>query len=103
MINPLTVTTLSAMIAKISLLIDSGIIHLGSRDVVSKDSIGLEVKKFFPSYSGNLNLTSMDNNKQMTERPKKMWLNVDKALSLGFDLPEALIDLNLYLNVKKLP
>ena len=101
-INPLTVTTLSAMIAKISPLLDNGIIHLGSRDVVSKAAIGLEVKKFFPAYSCNLNLISMDNSNQVAERPKEMWLNVDKALSLGLNMPEALSDVRLYLNGKKL-
>ena len=101
-INPLTVITLSAMIAEVSTLLDNGIIHLGSRDVVSKAAIGLEVKNFFPAYSGSLNLTSMDNNDQVAERPKEMWLNVDKALSLGLNMPEALSDINRYLNGKKL-
>src|SRR3989344_16233 len=103
MINPLTTTTLSTIISKTSLLPENGIIHLGSRDVVSKASIGLEVKKFFPLYSGNLNLTSMTSNNQPAERPKEMWLNVDKALSLGLNLPEALLDIHQYLNGKKLP
>jgi len=101
-INPLTTTTLSAIIANISPLLDVGIIHLGSRDVVSKASIGLEVKKLFPLYSGNLNLTSIDDNNQVAERPKEMWLNVDRALLLGLDLPEALSDIGAYLNGKKL-
>jgi len=99
-INPLTITTLATIIAKVPFLLDldNGVLHLGSRDVVSKADVGIEVKKFFPMYSGNLNLTSMDENNQIAKRPKEMWLNVDKALSLGFDLPEALIDIDLYLN-----
>ncbi len=101
-INPLTITTLSTMIAKVASLLNNGVIHLGSWDVVSKAIIGLEVKKFFPSYSGNLNLASMDNNNQTAERPKEMWLNVDKALSLGLELPNALTDIDGYLNGKKL-
>lgn len=101
-INPLTITTLSTIIAKVSALLDNGIIHLGSRDVVSKADIGIEVKKFFPLYSGILNLISMDNNDQVAERPKEMWLNVDKALSLGLNMPEALSDIGNYLNGKKL-
>ncbi|MDP3792199.1 MAG: SDR family oxidoreductase [bacterium] len=102
MINPLTITTLSAMIASVAPFLDKGVIHLGSRDVVSKAAVGLEVKKFFPSYSGNLNLINMDNDSQIAERPKEMWLNVDKALSLGLNLPEALSDINQYLNGSKL-
>ena len=102
MINPLTITTLSTLIARISPLLDSGVIHIGSRDMVSKAAIGIEVKKFFPAYSGDLNLISMDNNNQTAERPKEMWLNVDKALSLGLNLPEALLDIQQYLNGKKL-
>lgn len=101
-INPLTITTLSAMIAGVAPLLDNGVVHLGSRDVVSKADIGIEVKKFFPSYSGNLNLISMDNDSQIAERPKEMWLNVEKALSLGLNLPEALSDISKYLNGKKL-
>lgn len=100
-INPLAVTTLSEAIVRVSLLLDNGIIHLGSSSAVSKADIGLEIKKFFPSYSGTLNLTSIGNNGQ-TERPKEMWLNVDKALALGLDLPGALADIKLYLNGKKL-
>jgi dTDP-4-dehydrorhamnose reductase len=102
MINPLTTTTLSVMIAGVAPLLSNGVIHLGSWDVVSKADIGLEVKKFFPAYSGNLNLTSMDNNNQIAERPKEMWLNVDRALSLGFELPKALADINQYLNGREL-
>lgn len=99
-INPLTVVTLATTIAKILPLIDNGIIHLGSRDVVSKADIGLEVKNFFPAYSGNLNLISMDDDNQIAERPKEMWLNVDKALSLGLSLPEALPDINIFISKK---
>lgn len=101
-INPLTITTLSAMIVKVPPILDKGVIHLGSQDIVSKADIGLEVKKFFPVYSGNLKLISMDDSSQMAVRPKEMWLNVDKALSLGLDLPEALSDINQYLNGEKL-
>ena len=101
-INPLTTATLSAIIANISSLLESGVIHLGSRDVVSKAAIGLEVKKLFPLYSGSLSLVGMDSNNLVTERPKEMWLNVDKALSLGLDLPETLSYINAYLNGKKL-
>ena len=97
-INPLSVTTLAEAITKTSTVINRGLLHLGSRDNVSKAIIGLEVKKFFPVYSGKLNLVSIDDNKNNTvNRPKEMWLNVDKALSLGFALPEALSDLNKYL------
>lgn len=102
-INPLFVSTLAKMIVRVPALMDSGLLHLGSQDVVSKADIGLEVRKFFPKYSSKLNLISVDDNKQnLTDRPKEMWLNVDKAVSLGFDLPEALSDLNQYLNEKKL-
>lgn len=97
-INPLSVTTLAEAIVKIPTVMDGGLLHLGSRDVVSKADIGLEVKKFFPKYSGNLKLISMDDRRQsLTTRPKEMWLNVDKALSLGFALPNALADINKYL------
>ena len=102
-INPLSVSTMARLIFKIPEVMNGGLLHLGSRDVVSKADIGREVMKFFPKYSGKVNFISMDDNKQkLTSRPKEMWLNVDKALSLGFDLPKALPDLNKYLNGKKL-
>ncbi|MDO8496900.1 MAG: sugar nucleotide-binding protein [bacterium] len=102
-VNPLSVSTMAKLIFKIPAVTDKGLLHLGSCDVVSKADIGREVLKFFPKYSGKVNFISMDDNKQkLTNRPKEMWLNVDKALSLGFDLPEALPDLNKYLHGKKL-
>ncbi|MDP3792317.1 MAG: SDR family oxidoreductase [bacterium] len=98
-INPLSVATLAEAILKNSVVIEKGLLHLGSRDVVSKAEIGQEVMRFFPNYSGKVNFVSIDDDKQkLANRPKEMWLNVDKALSLGFDLPEALPDLNKYLN-----
>lgn len=102
-INPLSVSTVAKMIIKVPTLMNHGLLHLGSRDVVSKADVGLEVMKFFPEYSGKFNLISVDDNKQnLTNRPKEIWLNVDKTVSLGFDLPEALSDLKQYLNEKKL-
>lgn len=98
-VNPLSVSTMARLILKVPAVMDRGLIHLGSRNVVSKADIGREVMKFFPKYSGKVNFISIDDNKQkFTSRPKEMWLNVDKALSLGFDLPEALSDLNKYLH-----
>ncbi len=88
-VNPLSVSTMAKLIFKIPAVMDRGLLHLGSRDVVSKANIGREVMKFFPKYSGKVNFISIDDNKQkLTNRPKEMWLNVDKALSLGFDLPK---------------
>jgi len=102
-LNPLSVVTLSKAMAKIPLVMSRGLLHLGSHDIVSKADIGREVMKFFPKYSGKVNFISIDDNKQkLTNRPKEMWLNIDKALSLGFDLPEALPDLNKYLHGYKL-
>ncbi len=102
-INPLTTTTIADLIAKIPSLMDRGLLHLGSRDVVSKADIGLKVVGFFPKYGGKINLISLnENNQNFASRPKEMWLNVDKALSFGLNLPEALSDINRYLNGKKL-
>lgn len=97
-INPLSVSTMTRLISEIPAIMDGGLLHLGSPDVVSKADIGREVMKFFPRYSGKVNFISIDDNKQkLTNRPKEMWLNVDKALSLGFDLPRALSDIDTYL------
>jgi dTDP-4-dehydrorhamnose reductase len=102
-INPLSASTVAQLITSVPSLMRKGVIHLGSQDVVSKADVGLGVVKFFPEYAGKLGLIGMDDNKQnLTNRPKEMWLNVDKATALGLDLSEALSDLNQYLNEKKL-
>lgn len=102
-INPLSVPTVADLLFKVPAVMDRGLLHLGSQDVVSKADIGHEVMKFFSDYSGKVNLISIDDNKQkLANRPKEMWLNVEKALLLGFDLPNALPDINRYLSGKKL-
>ena len=100
-INPLSVSTLAEAMVKIPTVIRNGFIHLGSLDVISKADIGREVIRFFPEYSGKINFFSIDKSKQITaDRPKEMWLNVEKALSLGFKLPKALSDIRQYLTGK---
>ncbi|MBI2063494.1 MAG: SDR family oxidoreductase [Candidatus Yanofskybacteria bacterium] len=101
-INPLTVTTVADMVIKAAALMESGLLHLGSRDVVSKAEVGIEVAKFFPKYKGKIHLASLEESSQnVANRPKEMWLNVDKALSLGLELPMVLPDINQYLKYFK--
>ncbi len=95
-INPLTTTTLSNLLSEIPSRMSNGIINLGSQDNVSKAEIGLEVKKFFPNYTGKVTLMAMTSLDEKIDRPKEMWLNVNKALELGFELPFSIPDLNRY-------
>ncbi len=97
MLNPLSASTLASMIVRIPSTLERGILHLGSRDVVSKADIGREVVSWFPGYAGRVRYVSIDEELSSTERPKRMVLNVDKARSLGLDLPEALADIRRYL------
>ncbi|PIR41809.1 MAG: hypothetical protein COV30_01285 [Candidatus Yanofskybacteria bacterium CG10_big_fil_rev_8_21_14_0_10_37_15] len=97
-INPLSVSSAADVLIKASILMERGVLHIGSKNVVSKSDIGLEVVKFFPEYKGKITMSTIDqrSNKSVI-RPKEMWLNIDKALSMGLEFPEALSDINEYL------
>ena len=66
-----------------------GILHLASRDIVNKAEIWDEIVKKSPNFSGNVQRISVDGTSagMIAKRPKEMWLNVDKASGLGYDLP----------------
>jgi dTDP-4-dehydrorhamnose reductase len=82
-INPLSNWTIAAYVAKI-LAADRGdkILHVGSRDVLSKADIGRLVHGRFPQYRGALRLDSVDTIADGVFRPKQMWLNTDRAAAL---------------------
>jgi dTDP-4-dehydrorhamnose reductase len=82
-INPLSNWTIAALIAKI-LVRDrlEKILHIGSRDVLSKAAIGELARARFPGYRGALQAGSVDAIADGVFRPKQMWLNTDKAAAL---------------------
>lgn len=88
-INPISTTTLSYLVIEIISKFKPGILHLGSRDRVNKAEIWEEVLKLFPSYSGKTTKLSVNKTHagKIALRPHEMWLNVDKALSLGYSMP----------------
>jgi dTDP-4-dehydrorhamnose reductase len=87
-INPLSNWTVAALIAKI-LTCDrvDKIVHIGSRDVLSKAAIGELVRARFPGYRGTMHPGSVDAVADGVYRPKQMWLNTDKAAALLGPMP----------------
>lgn len=88
-INPVSTVTLSNVLSDLIKNFKSGILHIGSKDRVNKAEIWSEVLKYFPDYSGKT--TKLGVNKthagKIALRPHEMWLNVDKAVSLGYSMP----------------
>jgi dTDP-4-dehydrorhamnose reductase len=87
-INPLSNWTIAALMAKIlSADPPDKILHIGSRDVLSKAAIGGLVQGHFPNYRGVQRLDSVDTLTDGAFRPKHMWLNTDLAASLLGAMP----------------
>jgi dTDP-4-dehydrorhamnose reductase len=94
-INPLSNWTIAALIAKILTRNRLGnILHIGSRDVVSKATIGELVRARFPGYGGTLRPGSVDAIADGVFRPKQMWLNTDKAVALLGSMPTVVQELD---------
>lgn len=100
-INPLSTVTLSRLIPE-ALNIGHGILHLGSRDHLSKAEIGKLVLKNFPDFSGRVRYISMDEKKDFTYRAKEIWLNADKAIALGMVIPSLESELKLLVDKSKI-
>ena len=87
-INPLSNWTITALIAKILARDRLGnILHIGSRDVLSKAAIGELARARFPGYSGTMQPGSVDAIADGVFRPKQMWLNTDKVAALLGPMP----------------
>jgi len=87
-INPLSNWTVAALIAKIMTRDGLGkILHIGSRDVLSKAAIGELVRARFPGYLGTVRPGSVDAIADGRFRPKQMWLNTDRAAALLGTMP----------------
>jgi dTDP-4-dehydrorhamnose reductase len=87
-INPLSNWTIAALIAKIMTRDGLGkILHIGSRDVLSKAAIGELVRARFPGYRGTVRPGSVDAIADGRFRPKQMWLNTDRAAAFLGSMP----------------
>lgn len=88
-INPISTTALSSILAEIIKNFKSGILHIGSKNRVNKAEIWIEVLKRFPAYSGKVTKLSVNETHagKTAFRPHEMWLNVDKAAGMGLSLP----------------
>lgn len=89
MINPLSNWTIAEFIAKI---IDQDfsekILHISSKNIMSKAGIAKFVIEKLVGYQGNIKIISVDNESSRAFRPKQMWLNSDYAEEkLGFVKP----------------
>jgi dTDP-4-dehydrorhamnose reductase len=87
-INPLSNWTIAALIANIMTRDGLGkILHIGSRDVLSKAAIGELVRARFPGYRGTVRPGSVDAVADGRFRPKQMWLNTDRGAALLGPMP----------------
>ena len=88
-INPISTATLAFLIGDIINNFRPGVLHLGSMDRVNKAQIWEEVVKLFPNYSGKITKLSVNKTHagKIAPRPHEMWLNVKKAIDMGFSLP----------------
>lgn len=86
-INPLSCQTLADLVLKIiASKKNIRVIHLGSRDRLSKAAIAKLIISKVKGYNGTVKLASVDAGG--TQRPKNMWLNVNYADKiLGMNMP----------------
>ena len=87
-INPLSNWTIAQLIQKIIQSYSKNkILHIGSRDVLSKADIGKMLVQKFPDYSGTIKADTVDTIADGVWRPKQMWLNTDLAAKLLGPMP----------------
>jgi dTDP-4-dehydrorhamnose reductase len=89
MINPLSNWTIAELIEKIiDRNLSEKILHIASRNVLSKADIAKLAVEKITSYKGNLKFVSVDDIGRKAFRPKQMWLNTDFAhKKLNFKMP----------------
>ena len=99
-INPISTSTLALIIGDIINNFRPGILHLGSKNRVNKAQIWEEVVKLFPNYSGKITKLSVNKTHagKIASRPHEMWLSVDKALDIGYRLPNWKEEVHMVLN-----
>ncbi|MEK7589174.1 MAG: SDR family oxidoreductase [Patescibacteria group bacterium] len=88
-INPISAKTFSYLVIDFLRNFRPGIIHLGSFNVVNKAEVWGVIRNHFPHFSGEVTEISVDETSagHIARRPKQMWLNVQKAIALGYEMP----------------
>lgn len=89
MINPLSSWTIAEFINNlIEISPQEKILHLASKNILSKADIGKLVIKKLGNYRGKARFVTRDDNQSNALRPKQMWLNADYAQTkLGLEMP----------------
>ena len=99
-INAVSAKTFAGILLKVPKVLDRGVLHIGSRDRLSKAEIGRVVISKFPSFSGEAKLISVDDMPgNFAARSKEMWFNTDAATKLGLIMPNLKDELELILEV----
>ena len=97
-INAISVESLAEVLLKVSKVMKRGVLHVGSKNRLSKAEVGQVVISKFPNFSGEAKIISVkDVPGDFVSRPKEMWFNVDKAVKLGFKMPNLRDELELIL------
>ena len=97
-INAISAESFSKILIKIPKVMERGLLHVGSRDRLSKADIGQAIIAKFPNFSGEAKLISVDDMPgDFASRPKEMWFNVNKATKLGLKMPYLKDELKLIL------
>lgn len=98
-INAISAESFAKILAEVPKVLEKGILHVGSKDRLSKADIGRIVISKFPNFSGQAKLISIDEMpSSFASRPKEMWFNVGKASRLGLKMPDLKNELRLILN-----
>lgn len=89
MINPLSNWTIAEFINNlIEINPQERILHLASKNILSKADIGKLVIKKLRNYRGKARFVTRDDNQSDALRPKQVWLNADYAQTkLGLEMP----------------
>lgn len=87
-VNPLSDHSIAEYIQKlIEKQTNEHVLHIGSRDVLSKAEIGRLVLAHFPNYAGVVTETSIDTLNDGAGRPKESWLDTSRAEVLFGPMP----------------
>ena len=99
-INAVSAKTFAGILLKVPKVLDRGVLHIGSKDRLSKAEIGQVVIDKYPNFSGEAKLISVDDMPgNFAARSKEMWFNTDAATKLGLIMPNLKDELELILEV----
>lgn len=97
-INAISAENFVKILTRIPTVLKNGVLHIGSRNRLSKADIGRVVISKFPNFSGQVKLISVnDMPGDFASRPKEMWFNTGKAAKLGLKMPDLKSELDLIL------